>query len=230
MDIGTRTAGPRRRGLSLAVACLLVVGLAAAAVAAVTNLTADQRRAEASVIAAGQPIAARDALAANEILREARWLFPDTRGPTVISETRALPSLIFPPGTTYEEALTKLYVNLYQRGMLPEETTLAESLPPGKVVSLPSDSSDELQLSLTAPWGYMVRYGIISSPALAFPGDVTVEEANRRTLEANRAGIALPAGGRVDVPSLEPCQVMRANGPSEDCPAPRPLPEGLRAP
>lgn len=145
-------------------------------------------------------------------LAEAPWLFT-SRGQHLIGQVSDAQSLVFPPGTDYGEALTQIFVAAAEDGILPVNAKLAAPLPKGKVVSLPTDASRGVRVSLVAPFGYDIASGRILTPSTAVSN---VTDANRIAVnegisESLRQGRALAPGQVVDVPRLEKCQVMQGD-------------------
>lgn len=135
----------RRRPLVLALAgAVLASGVAYGAV----------RWSEDDVPAAGEGPNAF-VLPSTEILPDGR---PSTRAPAY-SELPVRPSIVFPAGLTYEEAI-RLYLDARQRGeVLPPGTALADPLPEGKVVMA---DGGRVRLDPAAPVGYDLESGLVS--------------------------------------------------------------------
>ena len=139
---------------------------------------------------------------ATEGLRGAPWL---TRG---AYDRTARPSLVFPPGTSYAEALDALVVNATLTGGLPPGTTLGPPLP-GRAVLLvhPTDPSQGIAINLGAPFGY-TESGRPAGPVLEGDED-----------DVASAGLVWPVPTRVSVPPLPACFIIpdRATPPPADC-------------
>jgi hypothetical protein len=148
--------------------------------------------------------------AATGALAGAPWL---SGGATqTIREVPPRPSLVFPPGTGYRQALQQFYDAASREGRLPAGTRLGEPLPVGKVVSLPAGPGDPLRLDLRAPFGYLVPSGTVLGPRYAL-GTATVTFP-----PTGGAGTPLPTGVTVVAPRLLPCQTMHGDRPDGGCP------------
>lgn len=139
-------------------------------------------------------------------LEDAPWL-SQPKGSPSIDRAEPQPSLRLPAGVDYGEGLRQLYVAAAERGQLPPGTVLEPPLPDEVVLVLPSEASEGLRLSLTAPWGWSLDERRIRPPSVHLPGDLSPQEVSRRIEEARAEGAALPEGGAVDVPVLSACQV-----------------------
>lgn len=97
--------------------------------------------------------------AATPALYNAPWLY----GTSVrrLGSERPRPSLVFPAGTTYGQALDALYVSAVLTGALPPGTTLAPPLPRGAVLLQPTDPAEGIAIDLRAPFGYKPPHGTI---------------------------------------------------------------------
>ena len=208
--------------------------LAAVAREAVAPFARARRRRRATVVAVATALAAAGAAVAHELLdddglsvpagpapaRQARlespllsrlpWLFQPSGAPR-IGEVAEQPSLAFPAGTGYGEAVRRLFASVVGRGALPEGATLAPPLPAGVVVEL-GGAGRGVRLDLRAPWGYELPSGRISAPGFtADPG--VAPETIRGVLAGLESGAIpvarLPEGIRVEVPRLAGCQVAR---------------------
>jgi peroxiredoxin len=132
----------------------------------------------------------------------------------------ARPSLVFPPGTTYPEALDALVENVTLTGGLPPGTALGDPLPGRAALLRPSDPSEGIAISLDAPFGRLPS----GRPAgVTFAGDDP---------DAMSQGYVWPAGTRVAVPDLPACQVVaeRAAAPPPCAQGEGPVLRGQRAP
>jgi hypothetical protein len=143
-----------------------------------------------------------------------------------LGEVPARPSLVFPAGTTYLEALRELLVAVVERGELPGRARLAPPLPSGVV--LLRDRSGGPSLDLRAPFGYEPATGLVSEPTTLPLNGISASD-----LEAQiRAGAALRlpevfTGRYLVAPTLAPCQTGADDRPSTGCSASvRPDPEG----
>ena len=163
--------------------------------------------------------AAAHRFAATPALDGAPWLSGGAE--QTIREVPPRPSLVFPAGTGYAEALQRFYDAVSREGRLPAGTHLGAPLPAGRVVSLPAGPTDPLRLDLRAPFGYLVPSGTVLGPhytlgtaAVTFPA-------------AGAAGTPLPVGVSVVPPPLLACQTMHGDRVGPDCPASA-LPPGAR--
>lgn len=152
-------------------------------------------------------------LARSEILARAPWLRQPAGAPR-IQEVPALPSLTFPPGTTYQEALEALFVSVVERGRLPAGAGLGKPLPLGVVWS-PGTGGEPAALDLRAPWAFTLPGGRIRTPSYSLPGSLAAAEASAvvRALEEGRPLMrGLPPDVTVDTPALHPCQLGGRGG------------------
>jgi len=135
-------------------------------------------------------------------LRDAPWL---TLGPGDRQWSMATapprPSLEFPPGVTYAQALSRLYVWATVTGTLPPEATVGPPLPDGVVLLRPDDPARGIAIDLRAPWGWEPSMGgVILGPNLTSPPGIPAQA---------RPGELWARGQRVGVPSLPDCEVIR---------------------
>ncbi|MGE3234916.1 MAG: peroxiredoxin family protein [Thermoleophilia bacterium] len=87
---------------------------------------------------------------AQPALAEAPWLYAGLDGSPGPSRH---PSLVFPPGVTYPEALDALVQAVTMTGRLPGGTSLGPPLPDGAVLLRPADPAEGIALDLGAPFG-----------------------------------------------------------------------------
>lgn len=127
------------------------------------------------------------------------------RMPTM-SELGARGSYVFPPGTTYRQAVTSLYMARQAGNALPAAATRGPALPAGKVVVIAGDGG--LAVDAAAPIGYDVATGIVQDPGYSLPGSMSADEVQARAREARAHGWPLPRGATVIVPPLPRCQVL----------------------
>ncbi|MCB0882198.1 MAG: hypothetical protein KDC33_08290 [Thermoleophilia bacterium] len=156
----------------------------------------------------GAPVdsgAAAARLSDDALLKGAPWLDQSMGSPSIRS-VRALPSLVFPAGTTYDDAITALYESVRSTGALPTSATLGPALPKDIVFAVSRDGS---RLSLTAPYGYDVGTGNILMPSLAFPPSMSADDVDAALRDAAARGRAVPAGARVAGNALDACQMLR---------------------
>lgn len=139
-------------------------------------------------------------------LRSAPWAQqPD--GSPALDDAAARPSLLFPAGVTYGQALRLLVQSARQDGRMPSAATLADPLPPEVVVVRPDGPGEGLRLSLLAPFGWTPDTRVIRPASYRFPSGVDIRQATTRLREIARPGTPLPPDIAVDVPRLEPCQI-----------------------
>jgi hypothetical protein len=198
----TRRRGRRRTFAVLAVAGALVGGGAATA---------------AVVFDRGDPTVpatagTRAAIGESGILASAPWLF-QAEGGQAIGAVARLPSLRFPPGTTYRAALDALVRSVIADGTLPDGARLARPLPPGVVWKR---SRTAPRLDLTAPAGYSRPGGIIRTPSFSIPGWVSTPDAVRIG-QALRDGVQIGEDEALLVtitpPRLAACQTLPRRAP-----------------
>lgn len=138
-------------------------------------------------------------------LAGAPWLDqPD--GSPLISAVEPRPSLQFPRGVRYDDALAQLFTSALETGDVPAGTKLTDPLPTGVVLA--GDAEEGITVSLVAPWGYDVPSGAILPPSVGLSKDLTPAEVQDRIKAAQDAGRAVPEGATVDVPDLADCQVV----------------------
>ncbi len=145
------------------------------------------------------------------VLSRAPWL-RQPGGTPRIDQVPALPSVVFPAGTTYQQALEALLKSVVERGSLPAEAELAAPLAPGVVWS-PEKEGSLPALDLRAPWGYTLPGGLIRTPSYSLPGSLPSEKVGgivRALQRGQPLGEPLPAGIRVEAPALASCQVAAA--------------------
>lgn len=87
---------------------------------------------------------------AQPALADAPWLYARLDG---TPDTSPHPSLVFPSGVTYPEALDALVQTVTMTGRLPGGTTLGPPLPAGAVLLQPADPAEGIALDLGAPFG-----------------------------------------------------------------------------
>lgn len=204
----------RRRGRRRTLAALAIAGALVGAGVATAAVVFD--RAEPTVPATA---GTRAAIGESGVLASAPWLF-QAEGGQRIDAARRLPSLRFPPGTTYRAALDALVRSVIADGTLPDDARLARALPPGVVWKR---SRAAPRLDLTAPAGYSRPDGIILAPSFTIPGWVS-------TPDAVRIGKALRDGtpvGEDDAllvtitpPRLAACQMLPRRAPCRLAPPP----------
>ncbi len=208
-----RRGGLRRRIGPLVVAGALVIGGGALAAALLApGPSGDGRRANLPSAEAGARFAA------NPVLAGAPWLWGP---PLVIGQVQPRPSLVFPPGVTYGQALQAFYDAVSRRGELPSGARLGPPLPAGKVLSLPTGKTRGVAIDLRAPFGYQIPSGAVVSPVLG-------RVQNPVFPSRDRVGTPLTVGAQVIAPDLHTCQVIRPGTPGPPCHL-YALPPGARA-
>ena len=138
-----------------------------------------------------------------------------------LSDARARPSLLFPRGTTYLQAVKALLVSVVGSGRVPPSAVVGPPLRGGIVLDLASRGRG-LRLDLRAPFGYDPLTGRIAQPPTAAMANVPAS----RLRSAVRSGGAalLPAGFAGEyliAPGLAACQVSRTDRVGPPCPAAR---------
>jgi hypothetical protein len=118
------------------------------------------------------------------------------------------PSLVFPEGTSYPEALTELYVSVAEKGKLPADADIAPPLPDGKVVSYPAGTERGVRISLQYPFGYDVKTGAVLTAGTRIDKQLPPAEIHAAIQRAWAEGHAMSSIETIDVPELIPCQVM----------------------
>ena len=210
--LATRRVRGRRAMLWTALAGAVLTGVAAAAAVMVGG-------GGHTTIPAGPE--AEAAIAESSVLARAPWLV-QSEGAPYIQDVRPLPSLRFPAGTGYPEALNRLARSVAARGGLPPGTRTGPPLPRGAVWA-PSPKGP--RLDLTAPFSYAVPEGVILTPSFAIHASATPAEAVRiaRALqEGHYVGEAAARRVRVDIPHLRPCQRLPRPARCDLAPVPEP--------
>jgi hypothetical protein len=210
---GARVRRRRRRRVAILATAALAAGVAGSA-AGYWLATRDDG---VNAVPAGPE--ARAAISESAVLARLPWL-SQPGGSPALADTPAAPSLAFPPGTTYRVALDRLLRSVVERGALPEGTTIRTALPAG-VVWAPGGGRTAPRLDLRAPFGYVLASGRIQAPSFVLTDDATAAEAAAvaQALARMRVdGGRLPAGLRVHVPDLAPCQVLLRGERNATCP------------
>jgi hypothetical protein len=134
-------------------------------------------------------------------LRGAPWIYVGPGGRQGrMSTAPSRPSLEFPPGVTYAEALNELFLWATLVGTLPPQATVAPPLPDGAVLLRPDDPAEGIAVDLRAPWGWEPSVdGVILGPSLTSAPGIPAQA---------RPGELWGRGQRVDVPTLPACQVV----------------------
>lgn len=149
-------------------------------------------------------------------VKDLPWVAQPNGSPS-IDKIDPAPSLIFPVGVSYADALRSLYSSASENGTTPPEARVAAPLQVEVVMVQPENPDEGLRLSLSAPWGWTSDSRLVRPPSISLPAGLAKEEYARRIDEARAAGKALPEGAEVDVPQLEPCEI--AHGPNLERPA-----------
>jgi hypothetical protein len=187
-----------------------MVAAVATALAAATAAVAYELLDDDGLSVPAGPPPARVARLESPLLSKLPWLFQPSGAPR-IDEVPEQPSLAFPAGTSYGEAVTRLFETVTGEGALPEEATLERALPVGVVAEL-GGAGRGIRIDLRAPWGYDLPAGRISAPGFIVDPGVPAEQI-RKVLAGLQSGALpvgrLPKGIRVEVPRLAACQVMR---------------------
>jgi hypothetical protein len=206
--VSLRTFLGRRRAGALAVAGALVLAGSALAAALLTSGTSPDPRIGSFVDPASE--ARFQSIPA---LADSPWPSGPGGGAyaTRIDQVPPRPSLAFPPGTTYAEAVQAFYDAVSRRGELPPGARLAAPLPAGKVAALPADASMGVAIDLRAPFGYAVPSGVIRPPEIARTAGAPIFP------RAGEHGLELPVGVRLRAPALLACQVVRADAAGAPC-------------
>lgn len=139
-------------------------------------------------------------------LRLAPWAQQPDGSPT-IDASAPWPSLVFPAGTGYSEALRQLYVASRTDGRVPATARVAPALPAEVVLVQPDDPAQGARVSLLAPWGWDDDGRRIRPPSFSIPAGLPRREESALIEAAMRPTAGLPAQVRVDVPELPPCQI-----------------------
>ncbi len=166
----------------------------------------------------GLPLASHEAaqaVSADPLLREAPW-FSQPEGSPSLDEVTARPSLVFPAGTTYDQAIHALYVSVIRDGELPAGATLGPPLPKQVVFAR---SPERSALSLTAAFGYDIGTGNVLLPSLQYEPGMTTDQVDDARAAAVRTGRVVPQGAKV-VSSPDPldrCMVMIDDTPPPPC-------------
>ncbi len=150
------------------------------------------------------------------------WLSRGADGALMrLSDSRARPSLTFPAGTTYLQALKGLLVSVVEGGRVPQGSALGPPLDRGVVLESPSHGHGPV-IDLRAPFGYDPVTGRIAQPPTAAMASVSGRRL-RSALRAGRAALlsATFAGDYLIRPSLAACQVSRAGRVGPRCRAAR---------
>lgn len=153
-------------------------------------------------------------LRADPLLRDAPWIFA-ARGSHRRDVLPSGPSLVFPQGTSYAEALTQLFVSVAEDGRLPPGTKLDQPLPSGKVVSYPAGNQRGVRVSLVYPFSYDVKTGAVLTAGTRIDRQLPPAEIHAVIQKAWSEGRAMSHIETIDVPVLDPCQVMTGDAASE---------------
>jgi hypothetical protein len=152
---------------------------------------------------------------ANPALANAPWLNGVDGWETIPVDADIRPSLQFPPGLNYPEALQRFYDAISRHGTLPAGTRLGPPLPTGIVVSVPADARQGIAIDLRAPFGYDIPYGLILGPS--YVGTAGTSPAPGPSGAGPANGTRLPTGVRVIAPTLQACQIQHPPHPAHPC-------------
>lgn len=208
----SRRWGGRRRVLTVAAVAALVLGAGAA--------TASMMLTQRTPAVPSDP-GSRAAIGESGVLAHAPWLFQAGGSPPVQTAPR-LPSLRFPPGTTYGQALDQLVRSVIADGTLPGDARIAPALPPGAVWARGGRRSGP-RLDLTAPAGFARPTGRILTPDFQVPGWVTPSEAaaiGKALADGTPVGEEAALLVMVIPPALAPCQSLPRASPCRLDPPP----------
>jgi hypothetical protein len=155
------------------------------------------------------------------VVGRAAWLRSGYRGSPLVQVVPRLPSLRFPEGTTYGQALRGLVASVGREGTMPRGTRFAPPLPRGAVWA-PSRRGP--RLDLTAPFGYGVPRGNIREPDFRISPSLTPPQAERlaRAYLEGRLTARQARAIRLGVPRLPACQVLPRRAPCDLAPPPEP--------
>lgn len=193
----------------------VALGAAALAVAAGSAVGAVTYLSDGGSI--GDTPAARERIADTPALAFGPW-FHQPEGSPRLADVPARPSLVFPPGTTYEEAVGELLESVKSAGGIPAGTALADPLPSGKVIMTPADPDDGIRLDLRAPFGYAVPSGRILPPSFVHPASTPrADVANSLSEWADNGRVGIPDGATVDAPKLRDCMILDEAAPTPAC-------------
>ena len=157
----------------------------------------------------------------NPALAHLPWLRNSADEPS-IRRAGAMPSVVFPVGTTYPQAVRALVAGVVQRGTLPPRVHLARPLPRGIVLGRAADG--RLALSLAAPFGYDPRAGTVLGFQRLLDSD-RVPPYRADIARARRSGrvigmpfvVAVRDLAYLPRPALAPCQVMASGRTARPC-------------
>ena len=155
------------------------------------------------------------------VVGRAAWLRSGYRGSPLVQVVPRLPSLRFPEGTTYAQALRGLVASVGRDGTMPRGARFAPPLPRGAVWA-PSRTGP--RLDLTAPFGYVVPRGNICQPDFAISSSLTPRQAERlaRAYLEGRLTPRQARAIRLGVPRLPACQVLPRRAACDLAPPPEP--------
>lgn len=139
-------------------------------------------------------------------VQKAPWVDQPNGAPR-ISDVDPQPSLRFPPGVSYAQALDALFRSAREQGTTPPGVEVLDALPVEVVYVAPGAAGEGIRLSLTAPWGWAPDGGAIRAPSVSLPGSLAPDEIRQRLARMRESGAALPEGGWIDVPDLPPCEI-----------------------
>lgn len=165
----------------------------------------------------GDTPAARQQIADTPALAFGPW-FHQPEGSPHLTDTPERPSLAFPPGTTYHQALSELLGSVKTTGTIPTGTTLADPLPAGKVILQPAEPHDGLRLDLRAPFGYALPSGRILPSSFTHPASTPPSDVAQSLTEwAANGRVGIPRGATIDTPQLRDCMILNRAAPTPTC-------------
>lgn len=136
-------------------------------------------------------------------LGSAAWM-GRTDGPPTIDRVPLGPSVLFPAGVSYDDALGHIYRAARSGQPFPVGAEVVAPLP-AEVVMV--RVGGRLRVSLTAPFGWTIDGRNIRPVSLRIPREIPIERVVAIARDANDPSRPLPDQVRVDVPTLESCQI-----------------------
>jgi hypothetical protein len=153
------------------------------------------------------------------VVGRAAWLRPGYDGSPLVQVVPRLPSLRFPAGTTYAQALRGLVASVGREGTMPRAARFAPPLPRGAVWA-PYRRGP--RLDLTAPFGYAIPTGAIRPPDFVISGALSAKAAERaaRAFLEGRMTARQARAIRLGIPRLDDCQRLPRRAPCRLAPPP----------
>ena len=152
---------------------------------------------------------AAEKIARTEALADAPWLF-QPEGARFYDKEPPRPSLSFPRGTNYADALDALYRSVARDGSLPPGTSLREPLQDGRILQDRSAEAGGISIDLRAPWGYEPDSKAITAPAFTLPGSWSPERVDEAIRDARERKLSIPVGARATAPLIPACEIATA--------------------